>query len=209
MGKGKQEKKKKQTSSTSVYPNAVAAEEWKHIIASALVEAEAEKIRLAEDQKKKDSEKWRETIGIKDYSQEKTPKRWILDFLNILRFSVTINFISREKIKGDRMTFIILQLFLQLFFAMVHVILLFASIILIFVFPIIIFNQHGVSYMSLGYIAISIVVGFSIFLLSGTFRIAGIEIENIDDRNYMFGLFACITALVSLVLPIITIIKKG
>ena len=209
MGHRKQQKNGKQASGTFAHPNTIMAEEWKHIITDALIAAEKEKIRLAEDQKKKDSEKWRETIGIKDYSQEKAPKRWILDFLNILRFSVTINFISLEKIKGDRMTFIILQLFLQLFFAMVHVILLFASIIPIFVFPIIIFNQYGASYMSLGYIAISIVVGFLIFLLSGTFRIASIEIENIDDRNYIFGLFTCIATLVSLVFSIISITNRG
>lgn len=203
MGKGKQ--KKKQTSDILTCPSAVTAEEWKHIIADALIAAEKEKIRLAEDQKKKDSEKWRETVGRKNYSQEKVPKRWILDFFNAIKVSVKISFIPKEKIKGDRMTFTILQLFLQFFFAMVHVILLFASMILIFVFPIIASIQHGISYIC--GIAISIMVGFSIFLLSGIFRIAGIEIENIDDRNYIFGLFACIIALGSLVTSIISILK--
>ena len=207
MGHGKQKKNGKQTPGTFAHPNTITAEEWKHIISDALIAAEKEKIRLAEDQKKKDSEKWRETIGIKDYSQEKIPKRWILVFLNALKLSVKINFISREKIKGDRMTFTILQLFLQCFFAIVHIILLFASMIVFFAFPIIILTQYGVSRMSFGYIAVSIMVGFSIFLLSGIFRIAGIEIENIDDRNYIFGLFACITALVSLATSIVAVLK--
>jgi hypothetical protein len=41
------------------------------------------------------------------------------------------------------------------------------------------------------------------------FRMASIEIEKIEDRNYLFGLFASVASIVSIVIAIIAVVKGG
>ena len=58
------------------------------------------------------------------------------------------------------------------------------------------------------YIDVVIVVwAFPIFLLSRIFRMASYEINQIKDYNYLFGLFATVTSIISIVIAIIAIVK--
>ena len=52
-----------------------------------------------------------------------------------------------------------------------------------------------------------ILFGILAFVFSRLFRMAGIEIDNLDDRNYLFGLFASITSLISIIIAVIAIVK--
>ena len=54
-----------------------------------------------------------------------------------------------------------------------------------------------------------IVLGITVFFLSRMFRMASIEIEKIEDRNYLFGLFASVASIVSIVIAIIAVVKGG
>ena len=48
-------------------------------------------------------------------------------------------------------------------------------------------------------------VGLMLLFVSGLFRMAGMEIDDMDDRSYLLGLFACVTSIVSIVIALITI----
>ncbi len=43
------------------------------------------------------------------------------------------------------------------------------------------------------------------FLFSRLFRMASIEIDKLDDHNYLFGLFASITSFISIVIAVVAI----
>ena len=47
----------------------------------------------------------------------------------------------------------------------------------------------------------------TLFLLSRMFRIAAIEVDEVKDNNYLFGLFAAVTSIVSLIISIIALVK--
>ena len=51
------------------------------------------------------------------------------------------------------------------------------------------------------------VFSFPTFLLARIFRMAGIELEDITDSNYIFGLFAALTSIVSIIVAIIALLK--
>jgi len=189
-------------------PNSMSVEEMQHIIAEALVDAEKKKADQLEEQKKEETKSWQENIGIKDYSCEKKPRRWFLEVFNVLDVLWRMSFISKDKISGDRMTVSILQLFLSLFFSTVDKILLVFSVYLIIVFPALELYSSGIS----SGIQIFISVGWGVlaFLGSRIFRISSIEIENMKDRDNLFGVFACITAIISIIISVIGItVNKG
>ena len=47
------------------------------------------------------------------------------------------------------------------------------------------------------------------FLLSRMFRMASIEVDKIEDRSLLFGIFASITSIVSIVVAIIAVVQGG
>lgn len=51
------------------------------------------------------------------------------------------------------------------------------------------------------------VFSFPTFLLARIFRMAGIELDDITDSNYIFGLFAALTSIVSIIVAIVALLK--
>lgn len=51
------------------------------------------------------------------------------------------------------------------------------------------------------------VFSFPTFLLARIFRMEGIELEDITDSNYIFGLFAALTSIVSIIVAIVALLK--
>lgn len=54
---------------------------------------------------------------------------------------------------------------------------------------------------------VSGVWGITLFLLSRMFRIAAIEVDEVKDNNYLFGLFTAVTSIVSAIVSIIALVK--
>lgn len=54
---------------------------------------------------------------------------------------------------------------------------------------------------------VSGVWGITLFLLSRMFRIAAIEVDEVKDNNYLFGLFTAVTSIVSAIISIIALVK--
>lgn len=206
MGRGK--KKKKQTSDVLAGLSAVTAEEWRKIVVDAIREADEKKLEKIEIQREKDLQEWRKEIGAKDFSKEKKLKRWVLGFLNAILVVKNIFFIPKEKVRGDRMTFFFLQSVPLVFFRLIYMVLLFVSAIFTIAFPILLWRSNDPFELT-GFVFI-IALGFLAFILALLFRIVYLEIENIQDRNYMVGLFSSVTVTVSIIISIIAIlISRG
>lgn len=54
---------------------------------------------------------------------------------------------------------------------------------------------------------VSGVWGITLLLLSRMFRIAVIEVDEVKDNNYLFGLFTAVTSIVSAIVSIIALVK--
>ena len=57
--------------------------------------------------------------------------------------------------------------------------------------------------LSIGFFVFS----FPILLLARIFKMAAIELEDITDSNYIFGLFAALTSIISIIVAIVALVK--
>ena len=202
-------KKKKNKAGTSmpvniVLPNSMSADEMKHIIADGLMEFEERKKWQEREEKIQRNKEWQRVIGLKDFSNVKKPLRWWLQFWNAVKVFKNICFISEKHVKGDAVTFGIMQTVLELFFGLLSAILLLFSVALIWVVPILYLFSNVLS-VSGEAVAIGSLYGMSAFIFSIMFRVARLEIMNMEDRNYLFGIFTCVASIVSAVAAVVTI----
>lgn len=213
MGKGRNKKNAKQNvaskSSQSANINLsenMSAEEMQHIIACAIVEAEEIKERKSKELEEQERLEWKKSIGYKDFSDTEC-KLWrtIRTIFNRVRMLLTVLFIRKRKISGDRASVAFLQELLTVFFGILQALSFVFTIAFIFA----IFNPSFFKVASLGIIEIIEFVLFALtaFLLSCIFRIIKLEVNKLEDRNYLFGLFASITSLVSIIIAVIAIVK--
>lgn len=54
---------------------------------------------------------------------------------------------------------------------------------------------------------VSGVWGITLLLLSRMFRIAAIEVDEVKDNNYLFGLFTAVTSIISIIVAIVALLK--
>lgn len=207
MGKIRNKKKSKQNiasnPSQSVnisLPENMSAEEIQHIIANAIIEAEEIKAQKEEEKRKAALAEWHNIVGYQEY------KNKIKQFFNHLKAFIKILFLPKKYIEGDRASTILLKSVISLFFGLMQCCSLILAILLIAFVP----AQYLIQnidvlpwYQNMLYILFGILA----FVFSRLFRMAGIEIDNLDDRNYLFGLFASVTSLASIIIAIIAIVK--
>lgn len=207
MGKGKSKKKAKQNTalnplqSTNInLPENMNAEEMQHIIACAIVEAEEIKAQKEEEQRKATLAEWHNTIGYKEH--ENKFKR----FCNEAHVFIKVLFLPKKDIKGNIASSVLLKSFIMLFFWLMKLCSLLFAIFLIGYFPIQYF-MGNISQFPWQLYLCCVPLAILTFIFSRLFRMAGIEIDNLDDRNYLFGLFASITSLVSIIIAVIAIVE--
>ena len=204
----KKPQKQNKGGAKSVPPITLSGEEMQHLIARAIVEADKIKEDARRKQQETELQEWRAAIGYKEFNSKCTLWRKLRTFLNRLWCILKICFIPSSKIKGDRSSFSLMKLFLQLSFVFAKWTLLVASLI---------FTSYGIYMFFPQEVTPSIVMsncmmilmGVAIFLLSRLFRMASIEVEKIEDRNYLFGLFASVASVVSIVIAIVAIVNGG
>lgn len=199
MGKDRN-KKNKQKSVPIQAPQGFSAEEWSHIIAMAIEEAEQNRQAEANKRQTEEQKSWQQALGVKDYSGVHRPKRQILEFFNVLRAFLKLSFLPRRKIKGDRVTFSLLQMLSAMAFGIVGGILLVVALTLIAMPPIIALAGETIAWWQAIW---SVIWGILIFLISRLFRIASVELENIENRGYLLSICACIVSIVSLVVAFV------
>lgn len=206
----KERKKKNPPQSTTpinvALPSGMNVDEMQHIIAKALVEAEELKEQKKTEKREKEHAEWRKDIGYKDYS-DKTPfKKSILTFFNRLFCFFKVLFIPAKKVKGDMASFGLLQMSVSVCFSIANCIFSFAFILLFFggIASFFIPMDPPLPWLTSVW---SIFIGLGCFMFSRMFRMASIEIQKIEDRNYLFGIFASLSSIVSIIIAIISIAK--
>ena len=189
-----------------VLPDLLNAKEMQQIITNALLAVEDSKEQRAKEQKEQDRKNFREAMGYKDYPHEKGLKRTFLVFCNRVKMLFKLFYASKHLIKGDDMTFGLLKISIEIFFWVAK-------------WTATLFTIFAIAYIPLQYIVETIPIlpimsnvllgGFAIssFLLSRMFRMASIEVDKIEDRSLLFGIFASVASIVSILIAIIAIVK--
>ena len=117
-------------------------------------------------------------------------------------------FVPSKAIKGDRASFALMKLFLRIFFDFAKWILGLASLLFVVYGIALFFAPETLPVLWISNVGLTI-LGITTFFLSRMFRMASIEIEKIEDRNYLFGLFASVASIVSIVIAIVAVVKGG
>lgn len=207
MNKGRNKIKAKQNTASKPLqsaninmPENMSKEEMQHIIACAIVEAEEIKAQKKEEQRKVALSKWHSIIGYKEYNNK------FRQFFNEVKVFIKILFLPKKYIEGDMASLALLKSFISLFFWLMQRCLFILCILFITFVPIQYVMENIIPLP--WYLNIPIILcGFTFFILSRLFRMANIEVEKFDNRNYLFGLFASITSFVSIIIAVIAIIK--
>lgn len=206
----KKNKKNKNTTSNNVnivLPDSLSAGEIKKILVEAMLEVEKRKTEAEQEKAEKELKEWQDSLGIKNYTNdEKICFRNARQVFNVLGAFFRLSFISKKKIKGDMATTALLKFFLTIVFDVAKLALTVLTVILVLLIPF----QYIIDSISILSISQNIFVGclaFMSFVLSRLFRIASVEVENIDDKNFLFGVFASITSIISIVVATISIFK--
>lgn len=190
----KRKKKNTQQSTTLInvsLPIGMSAEEMQQIITNSLLAVEEIKEEKAQKQKEQERKEWEETVG----------KNSIKRFFKIL-------FLPKKYIKGDKTTFALLKMFIEMFFGLAKVLTLLFSLLVIVYIPLQ-YAIEAIPDMSIGHNVILGLYAILSFLFSRMFRMASIEVNKIEDRSLLFGIFACVTSIVSIVIAVIAIVKGG
>lgn len=204
----KRSKKQNKVEIKHVPPAVLTGEEMQHLIARAIVEADEIKEEARCKQQDAELQEWRTATGYKEFNDKNKVWRGIKTFFNRLWCFIKLCFFPSKAIKGDRASFALMKLFLRVFFDFAKWVLGLASLLLVGYGIYVFFSQEVTAAILISNITL-IFLGVTIFLLSRLFRMASIEIEKIEDRNYLFGLFASVTSIVSIVIAIVAVVKGG
>lgn len=206
MGKRGNKRNTKQTVGKSLppinisLPENMSAEEMQHIIANAIIEAETIKKCKEKEQHDIALAEWHKKIGYKEYDNR------IRCFFNEAKVFFRIMFLRRKDVEGDRAAVTLLKLFIGFFFGFLQFCSIVITVVLLAYIPIRYIIEGVAPFPWLLYIR-CFPFAFLAFIFSRLFRMAGIEMDKLDDRNYLFGLFAAITSFVSMIIAVIAVVK--
>lgn len=211
MSKSRRKNAKEQKRSTNVpvnivLPDSMSAEEMQQIITNALLAVEDTKEQKAKEQKEQEHAKFREAMGYKDYPNKKGLKRKFLVFCNRVKMIFKLFFAPKHLIKGDDATFGLLKMSVEMFFWIAKWAAMLFAICGIVYIPL----QYFVEAIPVLPILSNVLLGtfaFSSFILSRMFRMASIEVDKIEDRSLLFGIFASVASIVSIVIAVVAIVK--
>lgn len=207
MRKGRNKRKAKQNTVSKPLqsvninlPGNMSADEMQHIIAHAIVEAEEIKAQKEAEQSETALAEWHAIIGYKKYENK------FRNILNEIKVFFKVMFLPKRHIEGDRASTALLKTVISSFFWIMKWCSLGFAVCL-FAFIPAQFLIHDVATLPLYQNVIIVLFGTASFIFSRLFRIISIEIDKLDDRNFLFGLFASVTSLVSIIIAVIAIVK--
>ena len=195
MAKKKKQSQKQNTAQKTddIFKNELSEVALTRVITNALIEYDKQKEQEAQEKIKKEQEAFDKSLGIKAGRH---------------KFVAALKLLFRPKkyAKGVQANSELTKSVLKGFYKLIEWVLLLLSIFLIACIPL----QFLIPNVPIAawYIDVLIAIwAIPIFLLSRIFRIASYEIERIKDYNYLFGLFATVTSIISVVIAIIAIVK--
>lgn len=178
----KKEKKKNIVNEIRL-PDNISKDEWQHIIANAIVEADELKEKKKEEIKKAQSAK----------------RKGFRGFIKLM-------FCPKKVVEGDFTTTSLLKQPMILLLNIAAIILLLFGLLVLAIVPI---SHYFASVNTISWFALFFSIPFGILTLmfARVFHIASLEIDKIDDSTYVFGAFASFYAIISVVISIIALIK--
>jgi hypothetical protein len=197
MGKKKQKQKQKsQIKVEDVKSDTLMSiddERITKIIVNALTEYDRQKQEAAKVEKEKERETAEAKLGKKG---------------NKGKFRAVLKILFRPKKYAKNMNAGagLVRAALYAFYKLVELITLICAILFLAVIPL----QYcipGVVPMKWYLSVVSGVWSITLLLLSRMFRIAAIEVDEVKDNNYLFGLFTAVTSIVSAIVSIIALVK--
>lgn len=189
-------------------PAGMRSGDMQHIIAMAIVEAEEIKEQRNQAKAEEETKQWRADIGYKEYNDKSKLWRGIKTFFNRLKCILKLFVIPENKIRGDRASYSLIQLVLKLFFELSKLMFGLAAIVSVCFGVVGLCITPVISPAWIGGIYL-VLIAVPFLMLSLMFRMASIEVEKIEDRNYLFGLFASVTSIVSIIIAIVAVVKGG
>lgn len=190
-----------------IFPAEMSQEEMQHIIANAIIETPKMKEDAKQKQKEANIRELQETIGLKEYNDKNRLLRIIKIAINRIKCFFKICFLSRKNIKGDRVTFGILSMLLTLIFALVSSVLYVVAFIFFVCGIIALTRGQGAPLWGIEWYAF-IPYSFAAFMFASIFRISSIEIEKVEDRNYIQSLLNIVFAIIAAVFAYLSLIKE-
>lgn len=163
------------------------------IIVNALAEYDRQKQKAAKEEAEKERKTAEAKLGIKG---------------NKGKFRAVLKILFRPKKYAKNMNAGVglVRVALYTFYKLVELINLICAVLFLAVIPL----QYCIPsvvpmkwYLSV----VSGVWGITLLLLSRMFRIAAIEVDEVKDNNYLFGLFTAVTSIVSAIVSIIALVK--
>ena len=163
------------------------------IIVNALTEYDKQKQEAAKVEKEKERETAEAKLGIKGNKGK---------FMAVLKAAI---FPKKYK-ENLTVNTVLLRFALKSLYKTIEIILYVIALCLLLCLPLHnIFPQ--LTNVDIGLTIALFVFSFPTFLLARIFRMAGIELEDITDSNYIFGLFAALTSIVSIIVAIVALLK--
>lgn len=163
------------------------------IIVNALAEYDRQKQEAAKVEKEKERETAEAKLGIKGNKGKFTAALKVMVFPKKYKEMLTVNTV-------------LLRVALKSLYKIIEIILYIIAAILFISLPL-----HNVisqlTNIDIGLSIVFFVFSFPTLLLARIFRMAAIELDDITDSNYIFGLFAALTSIVSMVVAIIALVK--
>lgn len=172
-------------------PNSIGADEMQDIIAKAIIQADEMRVRKEEEKRKEIDRKWHEVIGYKDYSNRGGLAKCLLRFLNDVFILLKIPLITKKKIKTDWVSWSLLKAALVILFQFITYGFLLVGLLVSLLATI---QQKNITY---------ILLAVPVYMLHGVLRMATVEIDEIEDRNYLIGLFTAIVTVISVIVAIV------
>lgn len=190
-----------------IFPAEMSQEEMQHIIANAIIEAQKADEDAKQKQKEANIRELQEAIGLKEYNDKNRLLRIIKIAINRIKCFFKICFLSRKNIKGDRVTFGILSMLLTLIFALVSLVLYVVAFIFFVCEIIALIRGQGAPLWGIEWYAF-IPFSFAAFIFASIFRISSIEIEKVEDRDYIQSLLNIVLAIIAAVFAYLSLIKE-
>lgn len=178
-----------------------------HIIANAIIEAKKADEDAKQKQKESNIRELQEAIGFKKYNDKNRLLRIIKIAINEFKCIFKICVLPRKNIKGDRVTFSIMSVLLTLIFALVALVLYCAALLFLICGIIALIHGQGAPLWGIEWY-IFIAFSFAAFLFASIFRISSIEIEKVEDRDYIQSLLNIVLTIIAAVFAYLSLIKE-
>lgn len=202
--KTKQSKKINKTDSSSIdsVKEGMSPDSLREVIVDSLLLYDQRKIDLAKQAEEIEAQKRQKLIGYKDYSNRKLIPRAFLTFLNRTWVLLKILFMRKDKISGEYVTTSLMSTAVSSLFSLIKWILWIIAAVLLLKYPLS-FVIPSIPAIKMSLYLVYIGIAILAFAFAQVFRIASIEIEKTQDRNYIVDIFAAVTAIVSIIISLV------